>query len=252
MERPFRVTIPDGTATSFSYDFGSDREGRTQLRTTVTDATGEVAPREVLATISTLHEHDVRLLTLEGDAGNSSAIITSDEHPFYVQGKGWVEAGRLKVGDKVATLDGKVLAVVGSQRQQDGLLMHNLTVDEFHTYSVTEERVWVHNCKGETRRGGPAPNGGNAKPHGNANHNSAIDERVDQLKKDPSVSNIRKNQQQVDVDGNKVGTNRPDIQYDQGGCHHCVEYDHVPRNSTRHGDQVRANDPDAQVELNLL
>ncbi|MDF2176845.1 SpvB/TcaC N-terminal domain-containing protein [Aliiglaciecola sp. CAU 1673] len=102
-----------------------------------------------------------------------------------------------------------------------------------------------------TKRG-PLPNGGNAKPHGNANHNSAIDNRVGELKQDPSVSNIRKNQQQVDVNGNKVGTNRPDIQYDQGGCHHCVEYDHVPRNSTRHGDQIRANDPNAKVELNLL
>jgi len=101
-------------------------------------------------------------------------------------------------------------------------------------------------------KGGPLANGGNAKPHGNGNHNSAIDNRIGELKQDPSVSNIRKNQQQVDVNGNKVGTNRPDIQYDQGGCHHCVEYDHVPRNSTRHGDQIIANDPNVKVELNLL
>ncbi|WP_115718306.1 RHS repeat-associated core domain-containing protein [Gallaecimonas mangrovi] len=106
-------------------------------------------------------------------------------------------------------------------------------------------------AEGVTKRG-PLPNGGNAKPHGNANHNSAIDNRVGELKQDSSVSNIRKNQQQVDVNGNKVGTNRPDIQYDQGGCHYCVEYDHVPRNSTRHGDKISANDPNVKVELNLL
>ncbi|TBU74089.1 RHS repeat-associated core domain-containing protein [Phytopseudomonas daroniae] len=98
---------------------------------------------------------------------------------------------------------------------------------------------------------GPRPNGGNAKPHGNSNHNDAIDSRIDGLRQDPSVSNIRKNQQQVDVDGGKIGTNRADIQYDKG-CHYCVEYDHVPKNSVRHGDRIRANDPGAKTELNLL
>jgi hypothetical protein len=66
------------------------------------------------------------------------------------------------------------------------------------------------------------------------------------------VSNIRKNQQQVDVNGNKVGTNRPDVQYDQGGCHTCVEFDTVPRNSKRHGEVIRGNDPKSKVELNQL
>jgi RHS repeat-associated protein len=99
---------------------------------------------------------------------------------------------------------------------------------------------------------GPKPNNGDAKKHGNDKHNNAIDERVNDLKKDPTVTNIRKNQQQVDVDGNKVGTNRPDIQYDKDGCHHCVEYDNVPRNSQGHGEQIGGNDPNTKVELNQL
>ena len=100
--------------------------------------------------------------------------------------------------------------------------------------------------------GGPPPNGGNAKPHGGLTHNGAIDSRIRELQQNPSVSNIRKNQQQVDINGNRVGTNRPDIQYDQGGCHHCVEYDHVGTNSVRHGQAIRQNDPNTKVELNRL
>lgn len=111
---------------------------------------------------------------------------------------------------------------------------------------------WVKNGGKSFFKRGPPANGGSARPHGNSNHDSAIDNRIDQLKKDPDVTNIRKNQQQVNVDGEKVGTNRPDIQYDKDGCHYCVEYDHVPQNSTRHGDQIKANDPKAKVELNLL
>ena len=99
---------------------------------------------------------------------------------------------------------------------------------------------------------GPKPNGGIAPKHGGTAHNDAIDQRVRDLQGDSSVTNIRKNQQQVDVNGNKVGTNRPDIQFDQGGCHHCVEYDTIPRNSTRHGEVIRANDPKTKVELNQL
>jgi RHS repeat-associated protein len=96
---------------------------------------------------------------------------------------------------------------------------------------------------------GARPNGGIAPRHGGTAHNDAIDQRVRELRSDPSVSSIRKNQQQVDASGNKVGTNRPDLQYDQGGCHRCVEFDTVPRNSTRHGDVIRANDPKTKIEL---
>jgi hypothetical protein len=99
---------------------------------------------------------------------------------------------------------------------------------------------------------GPKSNGGNAPKHGSTHHNDVIDSRVKELQTDKSVSNIRKNQQQVDVNGNKVGTNRPDVQYDKNGCHNCVEYDTVPRNSTKHGEVIRRNDPNTKVELNNL
>lgn len=109
----------------------------------------------------------------------------------------------------------------------------------------------VGDAAGVTKKGAKA-NDGIAKKHGNTNHNNAIDNRISQLKQDSGVTNIRKNQQQVDVNGNKVGTNRPDIQYDKGGCHHCVEYDHVNRNSVKHGQVIRQNDPNTKVELNRL
>jgi hypothetical protein len=99
---------------------------------------------------------------------------------------------------------------------------------------------------------GPKPNDGNAKPHGGADHDKAIDKEVSNLKKDPSVSNIRKNQQQVDVNGNKVGTNRPDVQYDQNGKHNCVEFDKCSKRSQAHGQTINSKDPNAVIKLNML
>ena len=117
----------------------------------------------------------------------------------------------------------------------------------------------AHNTPSANSNGaGPKANNGNAKNHGKTNHNDKIDDRVKDLKKDPDVLDIRKNQVQVDVHGNKVGTNRPDVQYNKYDPktntweHHTVEYDNVPANSTKHGKKIKANDPNASVELNIL
>ena len=97
---------------------------------------------------------------------------------------------------------------------------------------------------------GPDPNGWIARPHGSDAHNAAIDERVGDLSNDSTATNVRKNQQQVNIDGNKVGTNRPDVQFDQNGCHNCVEFDTVPSNGARHEAVIRSNDRNARVEIN--
>ncbi len=58
LDRVTKVTIPDNTATTTSYDFGADRSGQTQFRTTVTDARGvrKEMFRDVRALITTVNE----------------------------------------------------------------------------------------------------------------------------------------------------------------------------------------------------
>ena len=51
-----------------------------------------------------------------------------------------------------------------------------------------------------------------AKKHGGKGHNKIIDKIIKDAR-DKDAKEIRKNQQQVDFNGNKVGTNKPDIQY---------------------------------------
>ena len=50
----------------------------------------------------------------------------------------------------------------------------------------------------------PQANEGDSPPHGGPQHNKAIDDHVQKVK-DEGADNIRKNQQQVDKDGNVVG-----------------------------------------------
>lgn len=66
------------------------------------------------------------------------------------------------------------------------------------------------------------------------------------MQRDPNVSNIRKNQQQVDVQGNTVGKNRPDVQYDKNEIHTNVEYDTQNRSMQHHKKVLPQNDPNAR------
>ena len=90
------------------------------------------------------------------------------------------------------------------------------------------------------------PNGGIASPHGGKVHNDKIDKLIKILRNDKNVRNIRKNQKQVDIKGNVIGNNRPDIQFDKNGIHTNVEYDTKQSSSDKHKKIIDTNDPDAR------
>ena len=81
--------------------------------------------------------------------------------------------------------------------------------------------------------------------HGGSDHEIAIRNRVQELK-DQGARNIRVNQQQVDVTGQKKGTNRPDIQYDLNDVHHNEEFDTKKSSSDKHKKVIAKNDPKAK------
>src|SRR5690606_28830140 len=93
---------------------------------------------------------------------------TTDDHPFFVLGRGWVNAGELAIGDLVQQSDGSTASVIASQRESHplGITVYNLEVEGAHTYFVTDGQgevtaVWVHNAKYRVRnkwgrRGSPA------------------------------------------------------------------------------------------------
>ncbi len=72
------------------------------------------------------------------------------------------------------------------------------------------------------------------------------------LRRNPKVENIRKNQVQVDANGNVVGTNRPDLQWDEDGVHYNYEVDNNPARSSVHAQQIQQNDPNSVVIQKVL
>ncbi len=87
---------------------------------------------------------------------NGEEIVTTDNHPFYVQGRGFINAGSLLVGDKLISVNGEDLFVEKHRVEEfdEPVAVYNFQVEDYHTYFVGESAVWVHNseCKVSTSR----------------------------------------------------------------------------------------------------
>uniref|UniRef100_UPI0003635C20 polymorphic toxin-type HINT domain-containing protein n=1 Tax=Paenibacillus sp. OSY-SE TaxID=1196323 RepID=UPI0003635C20 len=111
------------------------------------DETGEMAYKEV----EWLFQRDVEE-TYNITVG-SEDITTTDEHPFWLVGKGWVEAQYLAVGDVLTTSDGKELAIEKIEVKKEHATVYNFKVKDFHTYFVSNLGLWTHNACGVNKWG---------------------------------------------------------------------------------------------------
>ncbi len=78
-------------------------------------------------------------------------IKTTAPHPFYVIGKGWVEAEDLVVGDQLRMANGETIKVeaITIEKLKTQVKVYNFEVEDWHVYYVSNLEVLVHN------KGGP-------------------------------------------------------------------------------------------------
>ncbi|CAI6082969.1 hypothetical protein PAECIP112173_03744 [Paenibacillus sp. JJ-100] len=110
------------------------------------DETGEMAYKEV----EWLFQRDVEEtynITVGGEV-----ITTTDEHPYWIVGKGWVEARNLVVGNVLLTSDNKELIIENIEVKKEHKTVYNFMVKDYHSYFVSNHRVWTHNsCLPDSR-----------------------------------------------------------------------------------------------------
>ena len=83
-------------------------------------------------------------------------IDTTTNHPFWVVGYGFKEAGDLGAGEKVLTAAGEIKTItsVEVEELETPVTVDNFEVKDWHTYYVSELEVLVHNsCGVESGRG---------------------------------------------------------------------------------------------------
>lgn len=119
------------------------------------DTTGQKAYKEVTATFN--HETDEIYKIYVGN----QVIESTYNHPFWVEGKGWQYVKDLKVGDLLVQSDGNTLRIDNIKLLHKQVRVYNMTVDDFHTFFVSDLSIWVHNTnlciitipgKGETKK----------------------------------------------------------------------------------------------------
>jgi len=79
-------------------------------------------------------------------------IVCTGNHPFYVEGKGFVKAKDLTTEEKLTLSDGKQVEIekIEIEKLDKPETKYNFEVEGFHTYYVTEKAVLVHNVCAST------------------------------------------------------------------------------------------------------
>jgi len=76
-------------------------------------------------------------------------ILTTAEHPFWVQGRGWTPTRDLIEGDRLRSHDGQWVRVSRVEASSEKVDVYNFRVSEHHTYFVGSREwgfsVWAHN-----------------------------------------------------------------------------------------------------------
>lgn len=144
---PVSPVLP-GVGTCFTHD------------TLVTTSAGRKAIGDVMVgdEVMAFHEGDgataaFRVAHVFAHASNhllmlrvgDEVIETTDEHPFWVEGRGFVKANTIAIGDRLRGLSGGVLLVDAIERQQGSFPVYNIEVSGAHTYFVGRHGILVHN-----------------------------------------------------------------------------------------------------------
>ncbi|MGB6228967.1 MAG: polymorphic toxin-type HINT domain-containing protein, partial [Litorimonas sp.] len=75
-----------------------------------------------------------------------STFHVTDDHPWWVEDKGWLRTDQIASGMMLTSRDGQSLKVAEITRTDRVEEAFNFTVADYHTYFVGEAKVWVHNC----------------------------------------------------------------------------------------------------------
>lgn len=76
----------------------------------------------------------------------SEEFRVTDEHPLWLQGKGWTEAHKLVPGDIIASEQGDTMILANDVVRQP-LRVYNFSVENTPNYFVGAGQVWAHNSK---------------------------------------------------------------------------------------------------------
>jgi RHS repeat-associated protein len=107
--------------------------------------TGVTSYKKVIDTIPA-HDRVIWEVTVKSVDGQTEAFETTDEHPWWIQGKGWTNTDKLIAGDYVEDAVQNKLVIISVVKTGKVDSTYNITVQDFQSYFVGDLQVLVHNC----------------------------------------------------------------------------------------------------------
>jgi RHS repeat-associated protein len=118
---------------------------------------GEIEIRQVLIAYE---RQATRLVDIYVDG---EIISATEEHPFWVVDKGWVEPKDLKVGDKLQRENGQAVDIDKVEKREGDFKVYNFRVEGIPTYFISDLGILVHNNVNCPWRRVPEIQDGNSK-----------------------------------------------------------------------------------------
>ena len=128
--------------------------------------TGRFAYKEVVDVIAHDGVTELAHVTVGGET-----IDSTTNHPYFVVGYGYVDAGKLIEGDIVLLADGEEAKVekVEIEFLTEPVMVYNFEVKDWHCYFVGEAGVLVHNATANCTKSVDTGNAGVGNSQKNAN-----------------------------------------------------------------------------------
>lgn len=107
----------------------------------------EYTYRQVTQTFVTEDQPLSRMIIAHLASGAKETIFVTENHPIYCKGHGWVPVSEIdNTPGVVENFYFGNLIVFRLYHEVTRGRVYNFEVDEFHTYYVGEQGMWVHNC----------------------------------------------------------------------------------------------------------
>ena len=106
----------------------------------------ELSKNRVIGIVENIFRSETKetiTLHLEGQT-----IESTGEHPYYVIGRGWIEASQINVGDILQNIYGDYVKVekIETTNHTHPINVFNFKVKDYHTYFVSAAKILVHNA----------------------------------------------------------------------------------------------------------
>ncbi|MER7764620.1 polymorphic toxin-type HINT domain-containing protein [Streptomyces sp. NPDC097619] len=137
------VVLADGSSKPISDIVVGDRVQA------IDEQTGEFKVSPVTDVIVGRGIKDLVTLSVDADGnGTAEPVTATTGHPFFTQGRGWVDAGDLTTGARLMNPQGTLPTVTSVSRARAERTVYNLTVGGTHTFfvAVDGQTALVHNC----------------------------------------------------------------------------------------------------------